>query len=128
MPLTIHCSMCGANITADEPEVRRGVVTCSHCSTVQRIAAEGTRKAFGEAGFAKALEGIQVDREGPGNLTVVARHTRDSVVVNKAELDRRKKIGLSIRVGITLLSALISSPFLFFYSERMPSPFSDWDG
>jgi DNA-directed RNA polymerase subunit RPC12/RpoP len=115
LPLTIHCSMCGANIDADDLAIRREVVTCSHCSTVQRITAQGTRKAPGEIAAMKTPEGIRILREGPGRLTVVARHTRQSIVLEKSEIVRGTWIGLAIALGVTFLGGLASLPLLLIF-------------
>ncbi len=66
MPLTIHCSMCGANIELDDQAIRREVVTCSHCSTVQRITSRGTEKTPLTPPGEKAPAEVKVVREGSG--------------------------------------------------------------
>ena len=62
MPLTIHCSMCGANIEPDDQAIRRGVVTCTHCSTVQRITESGTRKTNGRSTAPRTAPGRRSNR------------------------------------------------------------------
>jgi hypothetical protein len=119
MALTIHCSMCGANIEPDDPAIRSGVVTCSHCSTVQRITEDGTRKTGGVAAEAAAPEGVQIVRGGRGGLTITARRTQQGVVLNPPEIKRGALIGLGIGIAVTAAGALVSVPLVIIFGWAM---------
>ncbi len=119
MPLTIHCSMCGANIEPDDQSIRRGVVTCSHCSTVQRITESGTRKTGRDSAAGTAPEGVQIVRSGRGGLTITARRTQQGVVLNPPEIKRGVWIGLGIGIAVTAAGALVSVPLVIIFGWAM---------
>ncbi len=119
MPLTIHCSMCGANIEPDDQAIRRGVVTCTHCSTVQRITESGTRKADGNSAASAAPEGVQIVRGRQGGLMITGRRTRQGVVLNPPEIKRGALIGLGIGIAVTAAGALVSVPLLIIFGWAM---------
>jgi DNA-directed RNA polymerase subunit RPC12/RpoP len=119
MPLTIHCSMCGANIAPADQAIRRGVVTCEYCSTIQRISASGTRKTDRASAALTAPEGVQIVRGRQGSLTITGRRTRQGVVVNPPETKRGALIGLGIGAAITAVGALVSVPFMILFGWDM---------
>jgi hypothetical protein len=99
MPLTIHCTMCGANVVADDLEIRREIAVCSHCSTVLRITNKGT-EAYREALQSAAVpEGVVVQRLKPGSLSIAARRTTKALAINRPELVQGTLIGLAISGG-----------------------------
>ncbi|MBN2086239.1 MAG: hypothetical protein JW748_13550 [Anaerolineales bacterium] len=119
MPLTIHCSMCGANISPDDSAIRRGVVTCTHCSTVQRVTESGTRKTGRDSAVSAAPEGVQIVRGRQGGLTITGRRTRQGVVLNPPEIKRGALIGLVIGIAVTAVSALVAVPLMILFGWGM---------
>ncbi len=115
MPLTIHCSMCGANIAPDDQAIRRGLLVCTHCSTVQRISAGGTRKIEGDQAASAAPEGVKIVRGRQGGLTITGRRTQQGVVLNPPEIKRGALIGLGIGIAITAAAALVSVPLIIIF-------------
>jgi hypothetical protein len=119
MPLTIHCRMCGANIAPADQAIRRGVVTCEHCATIQRISANGTRKTDRASAVVSAPEGVHIVRGRQGVLTVTGRRTQQGVVINPPETKRGALIGLGIGAAITAAGALVSVPFMILFGWDM---------
>jgi hypothetical protein len=119
MPLTIHCSMCGANIAPDDQAIRRGVVTCEHCATIQRISASGTRKTDRASVVITAPEGVHIVRREHGGLTITGRRTRQGVVLNPPEILRGTLIGLGIGLAVTMAGVIVSVPLLIIFGWGM---------
>jgi hypothetical protein len=119
MPLTIHCTQCGANVVPDDLEIRREIAVCSHCSTVLRITAKGT-EAYREAlQSAAAPQGVVVRREKPAGLLITARRTAGALAINRPELVRGTLIGLAISGGLTAAGALLSVPLILIFGKDL---------
>jgi len=119
MPLTIHCTMCGANVVADDLEIRREIAVCSHCSTVLRITNKGT-EAYREALQSSAVpEGVVVQRLKPGSLSIAARRTTKALAINRPELVQGTLIGLAISGGITAAAAVLSVPLILIFGKDL---------
>ncbi len=119
MPLTIHCTQCGANVVPDDLEIRREIAVCSHCSTVLRITAKGT-EAYREAlQSAAAPEGVVVRREKPTGLSITARRSAGALAINRPEIVRGILIGLAISGGLTAAAALLSIPLILIFGKDL---------
>jgi hypothetical protein len=122
MALRLKCTICGANIIADDLAIRHELVTCSHCSTVLRITQKGMKEYEASILAREEPSGIRVKRGGPGRLSITAPRTQGAAaVINYRELKKGTKIGVAVAVGIGLASGVIS---LLLTNIDLPNPIS----
>lgn len=128
MALRLKCTICGANIIADDLAVRHELATCSHCSTVLRITQKGMKEYKASILAREEPSGIRVKRGGPGKLSISALRTQSAAaVINYRELVKGTKIGVAVAAGIGVVSAVISlllTIFLPSASIDLPNPIS----
>ncbi len=108
MALRVNCTMCGASIPADDQAIRRGLVACDYCSTILRITDKGTEEYKGLLARREVPSGVAVQRKGPGEITIVARRSRQSAAnFDSYGAKRGVKIGLAIGAVVGVPAGLI---------------------
>ena len=119
MALTIHCTMCGANVVPNDLEIRREIAVCSHCSTLLQITQSGTEQFRDALQTVRAPAGVGVRREKPGNLVITAPRTASALAINRPELVRGTLIGLAVSGGLTTAAALLSVPLILIFGKDL---------
>lgn len=66
MPLQITCAMCGGQVEPDDLALRRELVICPYCSTLNRITQIGTKKSAESIQDRQIPEEVKIERNGKG--------------------------------------------------------------
>jgi DNA-directed RNA polymerase subunit RPC12/RpoP len=119
MALTIHCTMCGANVVPKDLEIRREIAVCSHCSTLLRITRSGTEAYRDALQTVATPAGVQVRRPKPGSLSITAPRTEHALAINRPELVQGTWIGVAISLGITAAAGLLSIPLVLLFGRDL---------
>ncbi len=109
MPLKLSCSMCGANLVADDLAIRRGFITCDHCFTLLRITSLGAREYEGTLSAQQPPAGVLLTRSGPGEISITVPHSiKDSILFNRRQLITGALVGSAIDALSGLVFGLVS--------------------
>jgi DNA-directed RNA polymerase subunit RPC12/RpoP len=76
MPIQITCAMCGGQIEPDDLALRRELITCPYCSTLNRITPVGTEKSFETIRSRQVPEEVKVKRNGTGQALFYVKGQR----------------------------------------------------
>lgn len=85
MALQLNCSMCNGHIEPDDLAIRRRIVTCPYCATINRIVPTGTEKITEPIPEQFVPETVKIERPVPGDLLVHVDKTEISSTLNAVE-------------------------------------------